>query len=391
MIPCNAKDFICFDSLLSDEEKEIRNMAREFLSREILKDIGKYFTNGIFPMHIMRRMAELGFFGANLQGYGCAGINNVAYGLLMQELEACDSGLRSFASVQSALVMWPIYTFGSAEQKSHWLPLLAQGKAIGCFGLTEPGFGSNPGGMLTHAIRDGDHWILNGEKTWITNGSIADIAIIWAKDVTDQKIKGFIVEKEARGFTTSDIHGKWSLRASITSSLVLSDCRIPLKNLLPGATQLSSALQCLTQARYGIGWGCIGAAKNCFETALEYTLTRKQFDEKPIASHQLVQSELVWMLNEIVKAELLAFQIARLKDMGCLNFAQVSMLKKNNAWMALEVARKSRDLLGANGITGESPIMRHIMNLETVKTYEGTDNIHTLIIGNHITGIPAYS
>ena len=391
MIPCNAKDFICFDSLLSDEEKEIRNMAREFLSREILKDIGKYFTNGIFPMHIMRRMAELGFFGANLQGYGCAGINNVAYGLLMQELEACDSGLRSFASVQSALVMWPIYTFGSAEQKSHWLPLLAQGKAIGCFGLTEPGFGSNPGGMLTHAIRNGDHWILNGEKTWITNGSIADIAIIWAKDVTDQKIKGFIVEKEARGFTTSDIHGKWSLRASITSSLVLSDCRIPLKNLLPGATQLSSALQCLTQARYGIGWGCIGAAKNCFETALEYTLTRKQFDEKPIASHQLVQSELVWMLNEIVKAELLAFQIARLKDMGCLNFAQVSMLKKNNAWMALEVARKSRDLLGANGITGESPIMRHIMNLETVKTYEGTDNIHTLIIGNHITGIPAYS
>ena len=388
--PVFALDFIGIDEMLSDEEIQIRNMARDFVRQEIMKDIGKYFTNGTFPMHIMRRMAELGFFGANLEGYGCAGINNVAYGLLMQELEACDSGLRSFASVQSALVMWPIYTFGSEEQKSYWLPLLAQGKAIGCFGLTEPGFGSNPGGMLTRAIRDGDNWILNGEKTWITNGSIADIAIVWAKDVADQKVKGFIVEKEARGFSTSDIHGKWSLRASITSSLALSDCRIPAKNLLPGATQLSSALQCLTQARYSIGWGCIGSAATCFDTALEYVRQRKQFNDKPIASHQLVQAELAIMASEIAKAQTLALHIGRLKDKGKMNHTQVSALKDNNARMALDVARRSRDLMGANGLTDEYPFGRHMANLETVITYEGTHNIHMLAIGEHLTGISAF-
>ena len=384
----NAKDFINFDSLLSEEELEVRKTARQFVNDRIVPIIQKNFSSSTFPKHLVQELGELGFLGATIPEYG-AGINNVAFGLIMQELERGDSAIRSFVSVQSSLVMWPIYKFGSEEQKKCWLPLLQQGDAIGCFGLTEPNFGSNPGSMSTTAIKDGNAYILNGEKTWITNGGICDIAIVWAKE--DGMVKGFLVERGTPGFTVSDIHDKWSMRASVTSSLSFSDCRISAENILPGALGLGTALQCLTQARYGIGWGCIGAAKNCFETALEYALMRKQFNEKPIASHQLVQSELVWMLSEIVKAELLALQVGRLKDLGRLNFAQVSMLKRNNAWMALEVARKSRDLLGANGITGEYPIMRHIMNLETVKTYEGTDNMHTLIIGNHITGIPAYA
>jgi len=389
--PVFALDFIDIDSMLSEEEIQIRTTAREFVQREVSKDIGKYYKEEKFPMHIIPEMGELGFFGATLEGYGCAGINNVAYGLIMQELEACDSAIRSFASVQSALVMWPIYTFGSDEQKSHWLPLLAQGKAVGCFGLTEPQFGSNPAGMLTRALRDGDSWILNGEKTWITNGSIADVAIVWAKDVADHKVKGFLVEKGTSGFITSDIHEKWSLCASVSSSLgLLSDCRIPFSNLLPSAIGDSAYLRCLSQARYGIGWGCIGSAATCFNTALEYDLQRKQFGNKPLASHQLVQADFAYMATEIAKAQTLALHVGRLKDLGKAQPSQISMLKDNNARMALDVARRSRDLLGANGITHDYPIGRHMMNLESVVTYEGTHNMHTLIIGERLTGIKAF-
>jgi glutaryl-CoA dehydrogenase len=333
-------------------------------------------------------MGELGFFGATLEGYGCAGMSNVEYGLIMQELERCDSGIRSFASVQGALVMYPIYTFGSEAQKQRWLPVLQSGEAIGCFGLTEPGFGSNPAGMLTRAKKDGNDWILNGEKTWITNGSAASVAVIWAR--TDAGIQGFLVEKGTPGFSASDIHGKMSMRASITSSLSFNDCRVPDSCVLPMAKGLKAPLACLTQARFGIGWGTVGAAMDCYETARQYTIIRKQFDDKPIASHQLVQEKLAWMITEITKAQLLALHAGRLKDQGKLDPAHVSMLKRNNAAMALECARISRDLLGANGITDEYPIMRHMCNLETVKTYEGTDHVHALVIGERVTGIPAY-
>ena len=306
----------------------------------------------------------------------------------MQEIERGDSGLRSFVSVQGALVMYPIYTYGSAEQKDRWLPKMQSGEAIGCFGLTEPGFGSNPAGMQTRAKQDGDHWILNGEKTWITNGSMADVAIVWAR--TDEGIRGFLVEKGTPGFTTSDIHGKLSMRASVTSSLALSDCRVPASAMLPGAQGLKGPLSCLSQARYGIGWGVLGAAMDCYETARQYSIDRKQFDGRPIASHQLVQEKLAWMITEITKAQLLAIQAGRVKDQGKIDPAHISMLKRNNVAMALECARLSRDLLGANGIMDEYPIMRHMCNLETVKTYEGTDHIHTLVIGERVTGVAAY-
>jgi glutaryl-CoA dehydrogenase len=315
-------------------------------------------------------------------------MSNIEYGLIMQELERGDSGLRSFASVQGALVMYPIATYGTEEQKQRWLPKLQSGDAVGCFGLTEPGFGSNPGGMLTTARRDGDGWVLNGEKTWITNGSMADVAVIWAR--TDAGIHGFLVERGTQGYAVSDLHGKLSMRASVTSSLSFSDCRIPDSNILPAAKGLKAALGCLTQARFGIGWGAIGAAMDCFETARQYTLARKQFDDRPIASHQLVQEKLAWMITEITKGQLLALQAGRLKDQGRLEPAHVSMLKRNNVAMALECARLSRDLLGANGIMDEYPIMRHMCNLETVKTYEGTDHIHTLVIGERVTGVAAY-
>ncbi|HXG34296.1 MAG TPA: acyl-CoA dehydrogenase family protein [Bryobacteraceae bacterium] len=388
MTPFRGVDFLHIDSLFSDEELMARQTARQFVEERVLPLIRDCFREARFPAELIPEMAALGFFGANLEGYGCAGINNVAYGLIMQELERGDSGIRSFVSVQSALVMYPILAFGSEEQKQRWLPKLQSGQAVGCFGLTEPDFGSNPAGMRTTAHKQGSCWVLNGEKTWITNGSIADVAVVWAR--TEDGIRGFLVEKGTPGYHVSDIHGKWSMRASVTSSLSFTDCRIPEENLLPGATGLKSALMCLTQARYGIGWGAIGAAMDCYETARQYTIVRKQFDDRPIASHQLVQEKLAWMITEITKAQLLALQVGRLKDQGKADHAHVSMLKRNNVAMALECARLSRDLLGANGITDEYPIMRHMCNLETVKTYEGTDHIHALIIGERVTGIAAY-
>jgi glutaryl-CoA dehydrogenase len=381
-------DYLRIDSLFSEQELLVRETARRFVDEQVAPLIRDCFRDARFPKELIPEMARLGFLGANLEGYGCAGMSNVEYGLIMQEIERGDSGLRSFVSVQGALVMYPILTFGSDEQKQHWLPRLQSGQAIGCFGLTEPGFGSNPAGMLTRAKRDGGGWILSGEKTWITNGSVADIAVVWAR--TDDGIHGFLVERETRGFTASEIHGKLSMRASVSSSLKFDDCRLPESAMLPGAIGLKAALSCLTQARYGIGWGVIGAAMDCYETARAYTVTRKQFDDRPIASHQLVQAKLADMITEITKAQLLALQVGKLKDQGQADAAHVSMLKRNNVAMALECARQSRDLLGANGIVDDLPIMRHMCNLETVKTYEGTDHIHALVIGERVTGIAAY-
>ncbi|MCL6566150.1 MAG: acyl-CoA dehydrogenase family protein [Acidobacteriia bacterium] len=382
-------DFIDFDSLLTDEEKLVRQTARQFVDEQVLPIIEACNREGRFPTELIPQIAELGFLGANLTGYGCAGMSNVEYGLVMQELERGDSGLRSFVSVQSALVMYPIYTYGSEAQKEKWLPRLQSGKAIGCFGLTEPQFGSNPGGMLTRARRKGDRYILNGEKMWITNGSVADVCLIWAK-TEDDVVRGFLVERGTPGLKAWDVHGKWSLRASVTSGLAMTDCEIPAENLLPGAEGLKAALSCLTQARYGIGWGAIGAAMACYDTALRYARTRKQFANRPIASHQLVQDKLVWMITEITKAQLLALHVGRLKDRGRAHHTHISMLKMNNVWMALETARKARDILGANGIVDDYCIMRHMNNLESVYTYEGTHDIHKLVIGERITGIAAY-
>jgi len=381
-------DYLRIDSLFSEQELLVRETARRFVDERVIPVIRDCFRDARFPKELIPEMASLGFLGANLEGYGCAGMNNVEYGLVMQELERGDSGLRSFVSVQGALVMYPILTFGSEEQKQRWLPQLQSGAAIGCFGLTEPGFGSNPAGMLTRAKRDGGEWILSGEKTWITNGSVADVAVVWAR--AEDGIRGFLVERGTHGFSASEIHGKLSMRASVTSSLKLDDCRLPATAMLPGARGLKSALSCLTQARYGIGWGVIGAAMDCYETARSYSIARKQFDGQPIASHQLVQAKLADMITEITKAQLLAVQVGRLKDQGQAEAAHVSMLKRNNVAMALECARESRDLLGANGIMDEYPIMRHMCNLETVKTYEGTDHIHALVIGERVTGIAAY-
>lgn len=381
-------DYMHIDSLFGEEERMVRRTARQFVEERILPVIRECYREARFPLELAREMGEMGFLGANLEGYGCAGMGNVAYGLIMQELERGDSGMRSFASVQGALVMYPILTFGSEEQKQRWLPRLAAGEAVGCFGLTEPDFGSNPGGMRATARHDGGGWVLNGEKTWITNGSIADVAVVWAR--AEDGVRGFLVERGTPGYSTADIHGKWSMRASVTSSLSLQDCRLPEDAALPGARGLKTALMCLTQARYGIGWGAVGAAMDCYETAREYALVRKQFDNRPIASHQLVQEKLAWMITEITKAQLLALHAGRLKDQGKLDPAHVSMLKRNNVNVALETARLARDLLGANGITEEYPVMRHLCNLETVKTYEGTDHIHALAIGERVTGIPAY-
>jgi glutaryl-CoA dehydrogenase len=381
-------DYLQIDSQLSEQELMVRQSARQFVDAEVLPVVREAYNRGEFPKHLIPQLGELGFLGANLEGYGCAGMSNVEYGLIMQELERGDSGLRSFCSVQGGLVMYPIHTYGSEEQKQCWLPKLQSGQAIGCFGLTEPDFGSNPGGMQCTAEQRRDTWVLNGEKTWITSGSVADLAVVWAR--TAEGVRGFLVEKGTKGYSTSDIHGKLSMRCSVTSSLHFSDCEIPAANLLPCGRGLKGALACLTQARFGIGWGALGAAMDCYDTALRYTLMRKQFDDKPLASHQLVQEKLAWMITEISKGQLLALHVAHLKDAGKLDPAHVSMLKKNNVAIALECARISRDLLGANGIMDEYPIMRHLCNLETVKTYEGTDHIHTLVIGEKITGIPAY-
>jgi glutaryl-CoA dehydrogenase len=382
-------DFLDFDSLLSDEEKLARKSVRQFVDDEVLPIIVQHDREGTFPMNLVPEMAKLGLFGANLKGYGCAEMSNVEYGLVTQELERGDSGLRSFASVQSALVMYPIYAFGSDPQKDRWLPALQQGKAIGCFGLTEPQFGSNPGGMLTRAVKTGDRYVLNGEKMWITNGSIADVAVVWAK-CEDEKVRGFLVEKGTPGFKAWAIHGKQSLRASVTSGLAMTDCNIPVANLLPGVQGLRGPLSCLDQARYGIGWGAIGAAMACYDTALSYAKQRKQFNDRPIASHQLIQEKLVWMITEITKAQFLALQVGRLKDQGRVHPSHISMLKMNNVWMARETARLAREILGANGIVDDYVIMRHMNNLESVFTYEGTHDIHKLVIGERITGISAF-
>jgi glutaryl-CoA dehydrogenase len=384
-------DFLRLDSSFSEDELLVRRTARDFVEDKLIPIIEECFRTERFPSELVPVMGNLGFFGANLQGYGCAGMSNVEYGLVMQELERGDSGIRSFVSVQSALVMYPIYTFGSDEQKNRWLPSLASGAKLGCFGLTEPGFGSNPAGMTTTARKSGDEYILNGEKMWITSGNIADVAVIWAKvENEDGRVRGFLVETDRPGFRADLVHGKWSLRASITSGLSLQDVRVPASSLLPGSDGLKSPLMCLNQARYGISWGAIGAAMACYDAALQYAKARKQFHGQPIASHQLIQEKLVWMATEISKAQLLSLQVGRLKDAGAAGHEHISMAKRNNVWMALESARMARDILGANGITEDYPIMRHMMNLESVKTYEGTHDIHALILGQHLTGIAAY-
>jgi glutaryl-CoA dehydrogenase len=381
-------DFYQLDEQLREEEKLVRQSVRAFVEEKFLPIIEEHYERATFPMELIPEMAALGVLGANLPTeYGCAGLGEVAYGLAMQELERGDSGLRSFASVQGALVMYPIYEYGSDEQKSYWLPKLAAGEKIGCFGLTEPDFGSNPGGMVTRAEKVSDGYVLNGAKMWITNGTIADIAVVWAK--LDGRVHGFLVEKGWEGFTAPEQKRKHSLRASVTSELILQDVHVPETHLLPKAQGLKPPLSCLTAARYGIAWGAVGAAEACFHTAVEYAKTRVQFD-KPIASFQLVQAKFAEMLTEITKAQLLDLQLGRLKESGKATAQMVSLAKRNNVAMALDVAREARDILGAAGITGEYPIMRHMCNLESVKTYEGTHSIHTLVLGEEITGIPAY-
>jgi len=383
-------DYMGFQGLLDDEEILVRQTARDFINKEVLPIIDDYAQKEEFPAHLVQLMGQLGFLGPTLpQKYGCAELSNVGYGLLMYELERGDSALRSFGSVQGSLVMYPIFAFGSEAQKDLWLPLLAQGKAIGCFGLTEPDFGSNPAGMRTRAERNQDgSWTLNGAKMWITNGSIADVAIIWA--ATEDGVRGFLVEPDTPGFSTVRMKGKWSLRASVTSELILDNVRVQEeKSLLPKVKGLKGPLSCLTQARYGIAWGALGAADNCYQTALEYSLSRIQFD-KPIAGFQLQQKKLAEMVTELTKGQLLALQLGRLKDQNNYTPAQVSMVKMNNVKIAMDIARTSRTMLGANGIMGEYPIMRHANNLESVYTYEGTHDMHTLIVGEKVTGIAAY-
>jgi glutaryl-CoA dehydrogenase len=388
MRPFDGVDFYLLDEQLEEEEKLVRKSVREFVEEKYIPIIEEHYEQATFPMDLLPEIAELGVLGANLPAeYGCAGLGEVAYGLAMQELERGDSGLRSFVSVQGALVMYPIFTYGSDEQKNYWLPKLATGEKIGCFGLTEPDFGSNPGGMITHAKKISDGYVLSGAKMWITNGTIADVAVVWAKH--EGKVLGFLVEKGWKGYSAPEQKRKHSLRASVTSELILQDVHVPESHVLPKAKGMKPPLSCLTAARYGIAWGAIGAALSCYHTAVEYSKTRIQFD-KPIASFQLVQSKLADVLTEITKAQLLCLQLGRLKEAGKATPQMVSMAKRNNVAAALDIARETRDILGANGITAEYPIMRHMCNLESVKTYEGTHSIHTLVLGEEITGVPAY-
>ena len=380
-------DFLRLDELLSDEERLARDTVREFVTREFLPKIQEHIRqDGSFPMELVPGMAELGLFGANLHGYGCAGMNNVAYGLVMQELERGDSGLRSFASVQGSLVMFPIHAYGSDAQKERWLPALQSGEAVGCFGLTEPDFGSHIAAMRTKAERRGDGWVLNGAKRWITNGTLSEVALVWAS--TEEGIRGFLVERGTPGFEARDIKGKFSLRASVTSELFFNDVELSEENRLPRAEGMKGPLSCLTQARYGISWGVLGAAMACYDEALKYSLEREVYGG-PLAGKQLTQIKLVEMLTEITKGQLLALRVGRLKDEGKLQHAMVSMAKRNNVDIALKIAREARDLLGANGIVDDYASMRHMVNLETVRTYEGTHDVHTLILGEHITGLRA--
>ena len=383
-----ATDLYNIDYLLSEEERMVRDTVRKFVHDRVLPIIGEHFETGTFPRELIPTIAELGLLGMHIDGYGCAGLSAVCYGLACQELEAGDSGLRSFVSVQGSLAMFPISAFGSEEQKQRWLPRMARGEVIGCFGLTEPDAGSDPSSMRTTARRDGNSYVLNGTKMWITNGGIANLAVVWAR--AEDGVRGFLVERGTPGFTTSDIHQKLSLRASVTSELHFEDCRIPAENMLPNVRGLRGPLSCLDEARYGIAWGATGAARACYEVALDYAKSRIQFN-RPIARFQLVQQKLAIMATELVKAQLLALQLGRLKDEGMLHPVQVSIAKRNNVREALKTAREARSILGANGITLEYPISRHSNNLESVYTYEGTDDIHTLIIGQAITGENAFS
>ena len=383
-----ALDFYDIDSLLTEEERMVRDMVRDWVDKEVIPNIEEACRDGVFPDKWRVDLGEMGILGAPLKVYGCPGLSYIAYGLICQELERGDSGVRSFASVQGSLAMYPIWDFGSEEQKNHYLPRMATGEFIGCFGLTEPDYGSNPGDMITRAEDKGDHYLLNGAKMWITNGTIADLAVVWAK--LDGVIRGFNVEKDDPGFSAPEMTGKHSLKASVTSELVFQDCRIPKDRILPGVKGLKGPFSCLNNARYGISWGAVGAAQSCFDSAREYALSRIQCDH-PIASFQLVQNKLSWMLREITKAQLLAYHLGNKKDDGTWIPEHISLAKMNNVDIALEIARMSRDIHGANGILDEYPVMRHMANLESVKTYEGTHDIHNLILGRHITGIQSFT
>jgi glutaryl-CoA dehydrogenase len=384
-------DFFAISRHFTPEERAIQSSVRAFVDARVLPTIADHFEKGTFPTDLIPEIAKIGLLGCNLHGYGCAGLSQIGYGLAMQELERGDSGIRSFASVQGSLVMYPIHAYGSEAQKERYLPRMARGEVIGCFGLTEPDAGSNPSGMRTTAIDDGTHWVLSGTKRWITNGNLAHVAVVWAKiGGQDGVVHGFLVPTDTKGFEAQLIHKKASLRASVTSELIMEDVRIPKDAILPNVKGMKGPLSCLTQARYGIAWGVIGAAIACFESALDYAKNRVQFGGKSIASHQLVQAKFAEMLTQITSAQLMALEASRLKEEGKLRPAHVSMIKRNNVRMALEVSRVCRDILGGNGITLEYPVMRHLCNLETVYTYEGTHDIHTLILGQEITGIPAY-
>ncbi|MFQ5846809.1 MAG: acyl-CoA dehydrogenase family protein [Candidatus Methylomirabilales bacterium] len=389
MEPFVGLDYYRVDELLTDEERLIRDTVRDFVDAEVLPIIEGHHRQGTFPVGLIPRLGELGVLGADLQGYTCPGVSDIAYGLIMQELERGDSGLRSFASVQGSLVMYPIHAFGTEAQKTAWLPPLARGERVGCFALTEPDHGSDPAAMATKAVRRGDHYVLNGSKLWITNGTIADVALVWAR--TDEGIRGFLVERGLPGFTAREIQGKFSLRASITSELIFQDCRVPQESLLPGTEQgIRVALMCLNQGRYGIAWGAVGAAMACYDVALKYARARVQFG-RPIAGFQLVQQKLVTMLTEITKAQLLCFRLGQLKRAGQVRHTQISLAKMSNVEKAREIARLAREILGAAGIVDEFPVVRHMLNLESLYTYEGTHEIHTLLLGRDITGLSAFA